>query len=49
MTEEIEFCCELYYRTKGIGDPVLLPEAEMIHMVERFKNYGKRTEEHEEI
>ena len=49
VTEEIEFCCELYYRTKGIGEPVILPQDEMERMVERFKNYGKRTEEHEEI
>lgn len=49
VTEEIEFCCELYYRTKCIGEPVILPEEEMLHMIERFKNYGKRTEEHEEI
>lgn len=49
VTEEIEFCCELYYRTKCIGEPVLLPEDEMVRMVERFKNYGKRIEEHETI
>lgn len=49
VTEEIEFCCELYYRSKTIGNPVILPEDEMIGMVERFKNYGKRTEEHEKI
>lgn len=49
VTEEIEFCCELYYRSKTIGDPIILPEEEMVKMVERFKNYGKRTEEHEKI
>ncbi|MGE4214659.1 MAG: L-fuculose-phosphate aldolase [Anaerotignaceae bacterium] len=49
VTEEIEFCCELYYRSKTIGEPVILPEEEMVAMVERFKNYGKRTEEHDEI
>lgn len=49
VTEEIEFCCELYYRAKCIGDPVILPEEEMIHMIDRFQNYGKRIEEHEEI
>ncbi|MEA4972691.1 MAG: L-fuculose-phosphate aldolase [Candidatus Metalachnospira sp.] len=49
ITEEIEFCCELYYRAKSIGDPVILPEDEMVRMIERFKNYGKRIEEHEEI
>lgn len=49
VTEEVEFCCELYYRAKSIGDPVILPEDEMVRMIERFKNYGKKTEEHEEI
>lgn len=49
VTEEIEFCCELYYRSKTIGDPIILPEEEMTAMVERFKNYGKRTEEHDKI
>lgn len=49
ITEEIEFCCELYYRAKSIGEPVILSESEMTLMMERFKNYGKRTEEHDEI
>jgi len=49
VTEEIEFCCELYCRTKSIGEPVLLPNDEMERMIERFKNYGRRVEEHEEI
>jgi len=49
VTEEIEFCCELYYRAKSIGNPIILPQDEMKRMEERFKNYGKRTEEHEDI
>jgi L-fuculose-phosphate aldolase len=49
VTEEIEFCCELYYRTRSLGDPVILDEDEMKGMVERFKNYGRRIEEHDEI
>jgi len=49
ITEEIEFCCELYYRAKSIGEPVILSEEEMVRMVDRFKNYGKRIEEHEQI
>lgn len=49
VTEEIEFCCELYYRTKSIGEPVILPADEMERMVERFKDYGKKPEEHDEI
>ncbi|MDR1204562.1 MAG: L-fuculose-phosphate aldolase [Peptococcaceae bacterium] len=49
VTEEIEFCCELYYRAKCVGEPVLLPQDEMERMIERFKDYGRRIEEHEEI
>lgn len=49
ITEEIEFCCELYCRAKSVGEPVILGEDEMTMMIERFKNYGKEIEEHESI
>ncbi len=49
VTNQIEFCCELYYRAKSIGDPVILSSDEMVRMIERFKDYGKKIEEHEEI
>jgi L-fuculose-phosphate aldolase len=52
VTEEIELCCELYCRAMSmttLGDPVILPREEMEHMIERFKNYGRRIEEHDEI
>ena len=50
ITEEIEFCCELYFKAKSMGEPVIiLPEEEMLGMIDRFNNYGKRIEEHEEI
>jgi L-fuculose-phosphate aldolase len=49
VTEEIEFCCELYYRAKCIGEPVLLPLDEMERMIKRFENYGRHIDEHEEI
>ncbi len=41
ITEEIEYCAELYYRAKSIGEPVILPEEEMILMLEKFKTYGQ--------
>lgn len=47
VTEEIEFCCELYCRSTSMGEPVILDQDEMVRMIERFKNYGKRMEEHE--
>ncbi|SDZ27601.1 L-fuculose 1-phosphate aldolase [Proteiniborus ethanoligenes] len=42
ITEEIEYCAELYYRTKSIGEPVILSEEEMILMLDKFKTYGQR-------
>ncbi|CAK7085797.1 L-fuculose-phosphate aldolase [Tissierella carlieri] len=41
ITEEIEYCAELYYRTKSIGEPIILPEEEMVLMLEKFKTYGQ--------
>lgn len=41
ITEEIEYCAELYYRTKSIGEPVILPEEEMDLMMKKFKTYGQ--------
>jgi L-fuculose-phosphate aldolase len=52
VTEEIELCCQIYCRAMSmttLGDPVILPQEEMVHMIERFKNYGRRIEEHDEI
>lgn len=42
IAEEIEFCAEIYYRAKSIGEPVILPDEEMNQMVEKFKTYGQR-------
>ncbi|MDF2548397.1 MAG: fuculose phosphate aldolase [Anaerosolibacter sp.] len=42
IAEEIEFCAEIYYRTKGIGDPIILPEEEMELMLVKFKSYGQK-------
>lgn len=49
IAENVEFCCELYFIAKTMGVPEILTENEMQHMIERFKDYGKRVEEHEEI
>lgn len=46
---DVEFCSELFCRAKSIGETVSLSAEEMASMSERFKNYGKRIEEHEEI
>ena len=49
IAENVEFCCELYFIAKTVGVPNILPEEEMKNVMERFKDYGKRIEEHEEI
>lgn len=41
ITEEVEYCAELYYRTKAIGEPVILSDDEMVKMIEKFKTYGQ--------
>lgn len=45
ITEEIEYCAELYYRAKSIGDPVILPQDEMDLMMRKFKTYGRVKED----
>lgn len=44
IAEEIEYCSEIYYRVKSIGDPVILQKEEMDLMVENFKTYGQKRE-----
>lgn len=41
ITEQIEYCAELYYRTKCIGEPVIISDEEMELMKEKFKTYGQ--------
>lgn len=41
LTEEVEYCAELYYRAKSIGEPRIIPEKEMEVIIEKFKNYGQ--------
>ncbi|MGM8364464.1 L-fuculose-phosphate aldolase [Virgibacillus sp. W0181] len=42
IAEEIEFCAEVYYRAKSIGNPVILDNMEMGRMQEAFKTYGQK-------
>lgn len=43
IAEEIEFCAELYWRCKCVGEPIILGEAEMALMKNRFRTYGQVT------
>lgn len=42
VAEEIELCCEVYYRAKSIGTPVILDKEEMDFMAQKFKSYGQQ-------
>ena len=42
IAEDIEFCAELYFRTKSMGEPVLIQSDEMERMREKFKTYGQK-------
>lgn len=41
IAEEIEFCAELYWRCKCVGEPVILDRLEMDRMKDRFRTYGQ--------
>ncbi len=41
ITEQLEFCCELYMRTLASGKPVILSDEEMEAMLGEFKTYGQ--------
>lgn len=47
IAEEIEFCCELYYRSRSIGKPIILDDEEMNIVLEKFgtfKTYSQKEE-----
>lgn len=40
--EEVEFCAEIYYKTKCAGNPVILSSEDMKVVLEKFKTYGQK-------
>ncbi|MDD4692699.1 L-fuculose-phosphate aldolase [Eubacterium aggregans] len=43
IVEEIEQCCKVYVYARSIGTPVILDEAEMEKMIDKFHNsYGQK-------
>lgn len=42
IVEEVEYCSEVYYRAKSIGEPIILDDKEMEIMAVKFANYGQR-------
>ncbi len=43
VAEEIELVARIYYQAKCIGEPVILPEAEMAKVIGKFAVYGQKT------
>lgn len=41
VLEEVEYCSNIYYRAKSIGEPVVLDDAEMLRMATKFETYGQ--------
>lgn len=42
IVDEVEYCAEIYCKARAIGDPVILPDAEMNLMIDKFKTYGQK-------
>ena len=42
--EEIEFVARVFCQAKAIGDPVLLDDAEMQRVIQKFKHYGRKAD-----
>ncbi|MEO5861110.1 MAG: class II aldolase/adducin family protein [Burkholderiales bacterium] len=42
---QVEGLCEQYWRAQQAGDPVILDDAEMDRVLEKFKTYGANTED----
>jgi len=40
--EEIEFVARIYYQTRSVGEPVILPEDEMALVIQKFQTYGQK-------
>ncbi|WP_036697033.1 L-fuculose-phosphate aldolase [Paenibacillus taiwanensis] len=42
IVEELEYCAQIYVLAKSVGEPIVLPDAEMRLMADKFKCYGQR-------
>lgn len=42
--EETEFCAEIYYKCKAVGEPVILSDAQMEVVLKKFETYGVQPE-----
>ena len=42
VAEQIEYCAEVYWRARAIGNPAVIPDSEMDTIIEKFGDYGRR-------
>ena len=42
VAEMVEFCSEIYFKTKCIGEPTILNKNQMKEVLIRFKTYGQK-------
>ena len=42
VAEEIELVARIYYQSKCIGEPVILPQEEMVKVIQKFGTYGQK-------
>jgi L-fuculose-phosphate aldolase len=48
LAVEVEELCAQYWRAQLMGEPVLLDDAEMDEVLERFRHYGQRGEDQQD-
>ena len=41
LAVEVETLSAMYWRALQVGEPTILPEAEMVRVLEKFEGYGK--------
>lgn len=47
--EEIELVARIYYQTKSVGKPVILPGEEMDRVLDKFATYGQSLKDHKNV
>ena len=45
VAEEIELVARIYYQARSVGQPVLVDDAEMERVMEKFKSYGQQDDQ----
>ncbi len=43
IAEMVEYCARIHFQARAIGEPEILPDAEVAHLQEKFKGYGQNS------